>query len=199
MLEAMQEGAVTVGRQTHHLPTPFFVLATQNPIDLQGTYPLPEAQLDRFLFKLLVDYPRGEELKEISRRTTGNDHATPDPVLTGDRLIELQEMVRDVPVAEPVLDYVTRLILATHPDDKEGAEIARRYVRYGASPRAVQALVLAGKVNALLSGRYNVALDDIRRVALPALRHRLVLNVEAQLANVSGDSVVNGIMEEVRP
>ena len=199
MLEAMQEHAVTVGRATHPLPSPFFVLATQNPLDLQGTYPLPEAQLDRFLFKLLVDYPRAEELKEISRRTTGRDQPLPDPVLDGDTLGRLQATVREVPIAEPVLDYVTRLVLATHPTGADGAAAARRYVHYGASPRAVQALVLAGKVNALLSGRYNVASDDIRRVSLPALRHRLVLNVEAQLAGIDADAILGQILEEVRP
>jgi MoxR-like ATPase len=199
MLEAMQEHMVTVGRQTHHLPEPFFVLATQNPIDLQGTYPLPEAQLDRFFFKLIAGYPRPEELKEIARRTTGSRTAQPRVVLDGESLQRLQEVVRDVPIAEPVLDYAARLVMATHPEGAEAAPAARQYVRYGASPRAIQALILAGKINAILSGRYNVAYEDLRRVMLPALRHRLVLNIEAQLQNVDADAILQGILEEVKP
>ena len=197
MLEAMQEHAVTVGRRTHPLPQPFFVLATQNPIDLQGTYPLPEAQLDRFFFKLVVHYPRMEELKEIARRTTGSRVSEPHIVMDGPTLVYLQALVREVPIAEPVLDYAARLVMATHPD--EGTTTARRFVRYGASPRAIQTLVLAGKINAILSNRYNVAYEDLRRVALPALRHRLVLNVEAQLQNVDADTILQQVLEEVRP
>jgi MoxR-like ATPase len=199
MLEAMQERAATVGRQTHRLPDPFFVLATQNPIDLQGTYPLPEAQIDRFFFKLNVGYPQGDELKEIARRTTGSREATPRRVMDGPTLKRLQGIVREVPIAEPVLDYASRLVMQTHPEATDASQPARRYVRYGASPRAIQALVLAGKVNAILSGRYNVSYDDLRRVALPALRHRLVLNVEAQLQSVNADAVLNSVLEEVRP
>jgi MoxR-like ATPase len=197
MLEAMQEYSVTVGRDTHRLPRPFFVLATQNPIDLQGTYPLPEAQLDRFFFKLLVGYPSAEELKEIARRTTGNRERHPRTIMDGETLQGLQELVREVPVAEPVLDYAARLVMATHPD-ANGASAAKRFVRYGASPRAIQTLVLAGKVNAILSGRYNVSTDDLRRVFLPALRHRVVLGVEAQLQNVDADSVLRQVQDEVR-
>jgi MoxR-like ATPase len=197
MLEAMQEHAVTVGRRTHPLPEPFFVLATQNPIDLQGTYPLPEAQLDRFFFKLVVNYPRMEELKEIARRTTGSRVREPHIVMDGPTLVYLQALVREVPIAEPVLDYAARLVMATHPD--EGTATARRFVRYGASPRAIQTLVLAGKINAILSNRYNVAYEDLRRVALPALRHRLVLNVEAQLQSVDADAILQQVLEEVRP
>jgi MoxR-like ATPase len=193
----MQEHAVTVGRRTHPLPEPFFVLATQNPIDLQGTYPLPEAQLDRFFFKLVVNYPRMEELKEIARRTTGSRVSEPHIVMDGPTLVYLQALVREVPIAEPVLDYAARLVMATHPD--EGTATARRFVRYGASPRAIQTLVLAGKINAILSNRYNVAYEDLRRVALPALRHRLVLNVEAQLQNVDTDAILQQVLEEVRP
>ena len=199
MLEAMQEHAVTVGRQTHRLPRPFFVLATQNPIDLQGTYPLPEAQIDRFFFKLNVGYPGGDELKEIARRTTGNRTGTARRVMDAEALQRVQALVRDVPIAEPVLDYAARLVMRTHPDAPDAAQAARRYVRYGASPRAIQALVLAGKVNAILSGRYNVSFEDLRRVILPALRHRLVLNVEAQLQNVSADSILTQLLEEVTP
>jgi MoxR-like ATPase len=196
MLESMQEYSVTVGRQTHRLPQPFFVLATQNPIDLQGTYPLPEAQLDRFFFKLIVGYPSAEELKEIARRTTGRADKRARVVINADQLMDLQAVVRDVPVAEPVLDYAARLVMATHPES--GATIARKLVRYGASPRAIQALVLAGKVNAIMSGRYNVSYEDLRRMVLPALRHRLILNVEAQLQNIDTDSVLNQILNEVK-
>jgi MoxR-like ATPase len=188
-----------VGRDTHLLPEPFFVLATQNPIDLQGTYPLPEAQLDRFFFKLIVGYPQAEELKEIGRRTTGNRMIAPRVVMDGGTLQQLQQVVRDVPLAEPVLDYATRLVMATHPERPESADATGRFVRYGASPRALQALILAGKINALLSGRFNVSFDDLRRVALPALRHRLVLNAEAQLASVDADAILHQILEEVRP
>lgn len=198
MLEAMQEHAVTVGRTSHPLPEPFFVLATQNPIDLQGTYPLPEAQLDRFFFKLAVQYPEPDELKEIARRTTGRRAHAPRVVMDADALIRLQEMVREVPVAEPVLDYAARLVMATHPGGTQAAP-STAYVRYGASPRAIQTLILAGKVNALLSSRYNVSFDDLRRVALPALRHRLVLNVEAQFQNINTDSIITQILEEVKP
>jgi MoxR-like ATPase len=210
MLEAMQEHAVTVGRSTHPLPEPFFVLATQNPIDLQGTYPLPEAQLDRFFFKLVVGYPTPDELKEIARRTTGNAHREARVVMDAPTLQQLQRLVRDVPIAEPVLDYASRLVMATHPEPSAGDgtsgqairntqyEVAKRYVRYGASPRAIQTLVLAGKVNAILSGRYNVSYDDLRRVLHPALRHRLVLNVEAQLQNVNADAILTQIAQEVK-
>ena len=198
MLEAMQEYSVTIGRDTHRLPQPFFVLATQNPIDLQGTYPLPEAQLDRFFFKLIVGYPTPDELKEIARRTTGRAGRRARMVMNGEQLRDLQALVRDVPVAEPVLDYAARLVMATHPEGDVGAAIARRMVRYGASPRAIQALVLAGKVNAIMAGRYNVSYDDLRRVVLPALRHRIVLNVEAQLQSVDADAVLNTILEEVK-
>jgi MoxR-like ATPase len=197
MLEAMQERAVTVGRKTHPLPDPFFVLATQNPIDLQGTYPLPEAQLDRFFFKLLVDYPSEDELKEIGRRTTGNRQASPRVVMDAATLRRLQHTVREVPIAEPVLDYAARLVMATHPGEKGSASAANRFVKYGASPRAIQSLILAGKVNAILSGRYNVAYEDLRRVVLPALRHRVVLNVEAQLQNVNADTLLGQITQEV--
>ncbi|MFL5734833.1 MAG: AAA family ATPase [Chloroflexia bacterium] len=199
MLEAMQEHAVTVGRRTHPLPEPFFVLATQNPIDLQGTYPLPEAQLDRFFFKLAVEYPEVEDLKEIARRTTGNQTVKPRVVMDTEALARLQALVREVPVAEPVLDYAARLVMATHPEQADSAPTARQFVRYGASPRAIQTLILAGKVNAILSGRYNVSFDDLRRVTLPALRHRVVLNMEAQLQSVNADAILKQILEQVRP
>ncbi|MEA2575931.1 MAG: MoxR-like ATPase [Chloroflexia bacterium] len=199
MLEAMQEHVVTVGRTSHPLPEPFFVMATQNPIDLQGTYPLPEAQLDRFFFKLIVEYPQGAELKEIARRTTGNRAVTARKVMDGATLLRLQQIVRDIPVAEEVLDYAANLVMATHPETATASPSARQFVRFGASPRAIQSLVLAGKVNAILSGRYNVSYDDLKRVALPSLRHRMVLNVEAQLQSVTADSIITRVLEEVQP
>jgi MoxR-like ATPase len=198
MLEAMQEHGVTVGRRSHALPEPFFVLATQNPIDLQGTYPLPEAQLDRFFFKLTVTYPRPDELKEIARRTTGNRSAHPRHVMDAEGLQRLQELVREVPIAEEVLDYAARLVMNTHPEEPDSPAIAKQYIRYGASPRAIQALVLAGKVNAILSGRYNVSYDDLRRVLLPAVRHRILLNVEAQLQSVDVDTILTQVTEQVK-
>jgi MoxR-like ATPase len=198
LLEAMQEGRVTVGTVSHHLPRPFFVLATQNPIDLEGTYPLPEAELDRFFFKLNVGFPSRADLAEIVRRTTGLDTSPPEPVADATTILTLQELAREVPIASHVADYAVRLVLATHPDLPEAAEVAKRYVRYGASPRAAQALVLAGKIQALLGGRVNVAYDDIRAVALASLRHRLILNYDAQVKGVTPDSLIVDVMREVR-
>jgi MoxR-like ATPase len=153
--------------------------------------------LDRFFFKLLVDYPSGEELKEIGRRTTGNRQVHPRVVMEAATLMRLQHTIREVPIAEPVLDYAARLVMATRPGERGSAPAATRFIRYGASPRAIQSLILAGKVNAILSGRYNVAYEDLRRVILPSLRHRIVLNVEAQLQNVNADSILGQITQEV--
>ncbi|HET7036482.1 MAG TPA: MoxR family ATPase [Thermomicrobiaceae bacterium] len=197
LLEAMQERRVTVGTRGHPLPRPFVVLATQNPIELEGTYPLPEAELDRFFFKLHVGFPSREELAEIVRRTTSpNGHAV-EPAANAATILRLQELTLEVPIASHVADYAVRLVLATHPDQLGAAEVARRFVRYGASPRGAQALVLGGKVRALMAGRLNVAFADIRAVALPALRHRLILNYEAQLKQVTADDVVAGVLGEV--
>jgi MoxR-like ATPase len=198
LLEAMQEHAVTVGRTSHKLPEPFFVLATQNPIELEGTYPLPEAELDRFFFKLAVGFPSRPDLGEIVRRTTGPAATAPAVVANAANVLELQELVREVPVASHVADYAVRLVLATHPELPEGLERARRSVRYGASPRAAQALVLASKVNALLGQRLNVSFDDVRRVALPVLRHRLVLTYEADARGETADAVINDLLIQVR-
>jgi len=194
LLEAMQEGLVTVGRTTHRLPRPFFVLATQNPIELEGTYPLPEAELDRFFFKLNVGFPSRADLAEIVQRTTGPALANPSVVADAATVVELQRLAREVPVASHVADYAVRLVLGTHPELSAGAEHVRRAVRYGASPRAAQALVLAGKVNALLAGRLNVAAADIRRVALPVLRHRLVLTYEAEARGDTPDRIVQEVL-----
>jgi len=199
MLEAMQERSVTVAKVTRSLPEPFFVLATQNPLEMEGTYPLPEAQLDRFFFKVDVPFPTVEELAEIATRTTGAEQPQADPVADGAMICTMQELARGVPIAEHVTAYAAILLRATHPNDDGAPEAARRYVRYGASPRGMQAMILAGKILALLDGRYNVAYDDLREAALPALRHRLILSFEAQAEGVTTDAVIGEILERVRP
>ena len=197
LLEAMQEGTTTVGRTTHALPAPFLVLATQNPIEMEGTYPLPEAQLDRFFLKLLVGYSNREEMNEILERTT--EAATPrvEKVIGGDRVLEGQELARQVVVASHVRDYAVRLVLATHPGGEFAADLVNRFVRYGASPRGAQALVLGGKVRALASGRYNVSFEDIAHFAQPALRHRLILNFEGEAEGVTTDQIIAQALERV--
>jgi MoxR-like ATPase len=195
LLEAMQERTVTVGTETRALPNPFLVLATQNPIELEGTYPLPEAQLDRFFFKALVEFPSEEELLEIARRTTGSSITTLAPVAGADDVLAAQQVAREVPIAEHVLRFAGRLIISTHPERTE-LESVRRYVRFGASPRGLQTLVLAGKVRALLEGRFNVAFDDIAAVAHPALRHRIFLQFEAEADQVAADQLIDEILEK---
>ncbi|MFQ5343139.1 MAG: AAA family ATPase [Anaerolineae bacterium] len=198
MLEAMQERQVTVAKQTRDLPKPFFVLATQNPLEMEGTYPLPEAQLDRFLFKLDVEFPSVDELVEIADRTTG-DHVPQAPrVANGPMIIAMQQLARQVPIATHVTQHTARLLKATHPDDPAAPEAVRQFVRYGASPRGVQAMILAGKIHALLAGRYNVAYDDLHAVAKPALRHRLILNFEAQAEGVEADAIIESVLESVK-
>jgi MoxR-like ATPase len=197
LLEAMQERTVTVGTETRPLPVPFFVLATQNPIELEGTYPLPEAQLDRFFFKLLVPFPSESELLEIARRTTGESTPTLKPVADAAGIMAAQRVAREVPVAEHVLRYAGRLIGATHPDRSQ-VESVKKYVRYGASPRGMQTLILAGKVRALLEGRFNVAFEDLAAVAAPALRHRIFLQFEAEADAVSSDQVVSDVLEQTQ-
>ena len=198
LLEAMQERTVTVGTETRSLPVPFFVLATQNPIELEGTYPLPEAQLDRFFFKAIVPFPSMDELLEIARRTTGNDQPQLKPVADADAILAAQQVAREVPIAEHVLAYAGKLVIATHPDRTE-LETVKRYVRFGASPRGLQTLVLAGKVRALLEGRYNVAFDDLVAVARPALRHRIFLQFEAEADEVTADQLIDEIVEKTDP
>ena len=198
LLEAMQEGQVTVGDRTRPLPRPFFVLATQNPIELEGTYPLPEAQLDRFLFKLLVPFPGPDDLAEIARRTTGVAEAELRPVAGGDDLSAMSTLAREVPVAEPVMQRAVRILLCTHPDRPEAPDEVRRYVRWGASPRGLQTLILAGRIRALLEGRFNLALEDLEAVAAPALRHRVFLNFEADAAGVDSERVVAAVIEASR-
>ncbi len=198
LLEAMQEHGVSIGNSTYSLPEPFFVLATQNPIEMEGTYPLPEAQLDRFFFKLHVDYPSQTELVEILRRTTYGSAHTPRRVADAAWLLNAQALVRDVPVASYVMEYAVRLVLASHPDNAEAPGVIRQYLRYGASPRAAQSLILAAKVGALLEGRFNVSYDDIRRVARPAMRHRVILNLDAELAGVTADRIIDDLIEDVK-
>jgi MoxR-like ATPase len=198
LLEAMQEHSVTIGGTIHRLEEPFFVMATQNPIEQEGTYPLPEAQLDRFFFKLIVNYSGREEMATILDRTTRGEWPTAGKIMDGREIQQWQQLVREVLVAPPVQDYAIRLVLATHPGGEFATDETNRYIRVGASPRGGQALVLAGKVRALLEGRYNVSFEDIRRVAMPALRHRILLNFEAQAENISTDTVVANILNEVK-
>ncbi len=199
LLEAMQERSVTVGGTTHRLPDPFLVMATQNPIEQEGTYPLPEAQLDRFFFKLLVGVSNRAELSEIIDRTTRDQEATVEPVLDAARVVEHQHLIRRVPVAPSVQDYAVRLVLATQPRTVQGGgefapPVVNQFVRLGASPRAAQALILAGKCRAMLDGRASVSTDDLRGAALPALRHRIILNFEAHAEGVTTDTIVQNIV-----
>jgi len=197
VLEAMQEQTVSVARTTHPLPGPFFVLATQNPLEMEGTYPLPEAQLDRFMFKINVHDPVLEELVAIMDRTTGSEMPRARKVASGGRIEEMRSVVRQVSAASHVKDYVARLVLATHPSGPCAAPVARKYVRYGSSPRGAQAMLLGAKVLALRDGRANVAFSDIRRLAAPALRHRLILSFEGQADGVAPDQIVRGVLEGV--
>jgi MoxR-like ATPase len=197
LLEAMQEQTVTIGNATHALPRPFFVLATQNPIEMEGTYPLPEAELDRFLFKLRVAYPDRDDLAEIFRRTTGDHQPVVEPVADAQQIISMQRLARQLPIASHVADYAIRLVLATHPSHAASPRGVQRFVRYGASPRAGQAMILAAKVEAALAGSYNVAYEDIRRAALPALRHRLILNFEAEAQRIDPDALITELLDHI--
>ena len=197
MLEAMQEGSVTAGGKIRKLDSPFFVLATQNPIDQEGTYPLPEAQLDRFFYKLLVGYPSADELSEVIARTTEENQVQVNKVVDGHALSELQLMVKQVPVASHVKDYAIRLVLASHPNTETALEITNKFLRFGSSPRGAQSLLLGAKVRALTEGRFNVSFDDIHAVALPALRHRLIVNFEAEAEGITTDHILDKILSEV--
>ena len=194
LLEAMQERRVTAGRTTHTLPEPFFVLATQNPIEMEGTYPLPEAQLDRFLFKLTVPYPSEEDLLRIAQVTTGASMPHPNRVADGAALVDLMHFARDVPVAEPVLRFAVRIVRRTNPETPDAPAEIKRFARYGSSPRGLQSLVLGAKVRGLLEGRYNVAFEDIRAVALAALRHRIILGFEADAEGVTTDKLIHDVV-----
>jgi MoxR-like ATPase len=198
LLEAMQEKQVTVGGTIHKLQEPFFVMATQNPLEQEGTYPLPEAQLDRFFFKLLVKYSGREEMATILDRTTRNEWPQPEQVMDGPEIQRWQQLVRETLIAPPVQDYAIRLVLATHPQGEFAAAEANKYIRCGASPRGAQAMVLGAKVRALLEGRYNVSFEDVRKVYLPALRHRILLNFEAQAENIPADAVLQEILKGVK-
>ncbi|HLX59958.1 MAG TPA: MoxR family ATPase [Planctomycetota bacterium] len=197
LLEAMQEHSVTVGRTIYKLEQPFFVLATQNPIEQEGTYPLPEAQLDRFLFKLNVGYSGRADLAEVLRRTTETAKYDAQKVIAGEDLLRYRMFVRQALVAPPVLDFAVRLTLATVPNGEFATETTNKYVRYGSSPRGAQALVLAAKIRGLLDGRYHASFEDIQAVALPCLRHRIILNFEAEAENISPDEVVKDILKGV--
>jgi MoxR-like ATPase len=197
LLEAMQEHTVTVAKRSYQLDPPFFVLATQNPIEMEGTYPLPEAQLDRFLFKVNVNFPAPGELVEILSRTTGKEMPAVTQVADGATIERMGGLARQVPVASHVSDYVARLVVATHPGDETATHLAKTYVRYGSSPRGAQALILGGKIHALLAGRYNVAFEDVRAVAPAALRHRLLLNFEGLAEGITPDRVIMELLQRV--
>ncbi len=198
LLEGMQEGFVTTGGASRPLPSPFFVLATQNPIEMEGTYPLPEAQLDRFLFKLRVRYPAVEELNAIIDRTTQVRPVAVERVMTGPTVLAFRELIREVPIASHVRDFASTIVMATHPEWAGAPEATRRFIRYGASPRGAQALVLGAKVLALSQGRYNVSADDIRALTAPALRHRVILNFEGEAEAVDMDTLVGQIVDKAQ-
>jgi MoxR-like ATPase len=196
LLEGMQEHTVSVGDATRPLPKPFFVLATQNPLEMEGTYPLPEAQLDRFLFKVLVRFPKAQDLMRIIDTTVGSHTLQAKQVASGEQLIHLIETARAVPVATHIKDYAIRLLLATHPDQEDAPDSVHKYVRYGASPRGLQALITTSKVRALLEGRYNVSLEDLQNVAFPSLRHRIILNFDGLADGVTPEDLIETIIEE---
>jgi MoxR-like ATPase len=195
LLEAMQEHRVSVGKRTHVLDEPFFVLATQNPLEMEGTYPLPEAQLDRFFFKLHVPFPGREDLRRILDMTTGGGVEARRPVLDREAIIRMQQLVRQVPVARHVQDYAIRLLQATHPDGPDAPDVAKRFVRYGSSPRGGQALLLAAKIRALMDERFAASVDDVRSVAHAALRHRVLLNFEGEAEGIKSDQVIDAIVK----
>jgi len=195
LLEAMQERSVTVGGETHMLDAPFFVMATQNPIEQEGTYPLPEAQLDRFFFKLIVGYSTRDEMAEILNRTTTGVTIDVQPVIDGPGILAHQKLIRRVMIAPHIQDYAVRLVLATHPGGDLATPVVNQFLRFGASPRAAQTLVLAGKVRALLDGRGNVSIEDIRSVMLPAMRHRCLLNFEGEAEGKTTDEILQNVVE----
>jgi MoxR-like ATPase len=198
LLEAMSEASVTVAKQTYRLEKPFFVMATQNPLEMDGTYPLPEAQLDRFFFKLVVTYPNKESLHTILDRTTSNETPQPRAVIEKERILEMRDLVRKVPLARQIQDYAVRVVLATHPENPEATPQSKKYMRYGASPRGLQAIILAAKIRALLEGRYAVSIDDIKHVAAPALRHRLIMNFEGEAEGISPDAIIAEILKATK-
>lgn len=197
LLEAMQEKSVTVAGQQRVLKLPFFVMATQNPLEMEGTYPLPEAQLDRFFFKLKVEYPSLDELDLVMERTTRREMPSVDKVCDGAQINALEQIVRDILIAEDVRRYALRIVLGTHPETEDAPELTKKYVRYGSSPRGAQALILGGKVRAILDGRYNVAREDIQAIALPSLRHRLILSFEGEAEGIDPDDIILHLLEEI--
>ena len=197
LLEGMQERTVSVGDSTRPLPAPFFVLATQNPLEMEGTYALPEAQLDRFLFKIMVNFPKAQDLMRIIDTTVGTQSYRAKRIATGEQLAHLIEVARAVPVATHIKEYAVQLLLATHPDQEDAPEQIRRYVRYGASPRGLQALILTAKVRALLEGRYNVSIADLQSVAYPALRHRIMLNFDGLADGITTERLIASAVEEI--
>jgi MoxR-like ATPase len=198
LLEAMQERCVTVARSTYELDRPFFVLATQNPLEMEGTYPLPEAQLDRFFFQIQVEFPSHDELVEIANRTTGADESIPAVITTGEKIVAMQRLARQVPIAQHLTDYAVSLLEATHPQSPSAPEKVQRFVRYGASPRGMQAMIIAAKILALIDGRHNVDYPDLQAVMLPALRHRLILNFEGQAEGISPDEILQQVIKQVK-
>lgn len=198
LLEAMQEKTVTAGRQTYELPSPFLVLATQNPIENEGTYPLPEAQLDRFLFKLMVEFPKKEELRQILNITVGNDRPQLCEMMSGVDILEMRKVIREIPIADSVMDYALSIVVATHPEVEGAPDVVKKYVAAGASPRAAQAIIKTARARAMMEGRYNVSFEDIEYVAFPALRHRLITNFEAIADNMSADAIIREVLESCR-
>jgi MoxR-like ATPase len=197
LLEAMQESSVTVGGKVHRVESPFIILATQNPIEMEGTYPLPEAQIDRFFFKLLVQYPSREELARIGDLTTARPSSPLRRVLDGEGVLKIREWVREVPMAEAVKDYAVRLVLATHPQGNGAVPLAERFIVYGSSPRGLQSLILAGKARALLLGRPNVSFEDVRKAVMPSLRHRIILNLEADAEGITAEKILAEALERI--
>ena len=197
LLEAMQERTVTSGTTTHELERPFLVMATQNPIEMEGTYPLPEAQLDRFLMKILVTYPTREELNRIVERTIQRDEAQVSPALDRDAIMEVRSVCREVLVARHVQEYAIQLVMATQPEQREAHEVARKYVRYGSSPRGAQALVECGRVLALMRGRYHLSIDDVQHVSRAVLRHRIILNFDAHADGQTPETILDTIIQDV--
>jgi MoxR-like ATPase len=198
LLEAMQEKTVTVANRTYKMDAPFFVLATQNPLEMEGTYPLPEAQLDRFMFKINVGFPSVSELVNIIERTTGAESANAEQAANGAQIVDMGGLALNTPVASHVTEYVARLVVATHPESEEATQAVKQYVRYGASPRGAQALILGGKINALLEGRFNVSFEDINAIAPYALRHRVMLNFEGIAEGMTADNVIAEVLQSVR-
>jgi len=198
LLEAMGEKTVTVGKTTYEMPKPFMVLATQNPIEQEGTYPLPEAQLDRFLFKLNVEFPNLDELKEIMDLTLTNNKLELSNVLEGSEILELRNIIKEIKIAEPVKEYALKLILATHPELEYGAEIAKKYVEAGAGPRAAQGIIAGAKVRAVMEGRLNVSFEDIKELAYPVLRHRIILNFDAITEGLNEEDIISKILEDLK-